>query len=586
MRLDFPAAPVNMVPSMRPFLPGAVCLLCSLCVFPAEPPPAGQRLTIAVVQMASGPTLEANRDRIVAGVSQAAVRGARLAVFPEGALRGEGDADAAAVEQAVSAIRAAARRHNIHALFGGNTRSSALKRNVNWALAVGPDGRDLFRCEKLYDNHRAAMPGVFQIDGVPCSAMICADRWLRGVAELPIQQGARISFELSNNYACEWVEPFGWYWNVPRALANNVWVVLANSANEKPGVPNPSGPAGGCHGHSAVIAPDGRIVAAARDDAPGIVIAELDVHQATLAEARARAAHPVLRAFWQAGLDAQSGRKAGVQPVAPAKSATTDVTLAVAQITGDLTRMLSMVREARGKRADLVAFPARAVGEEALPEFQTAAREHGMTVVIGAEHRADGGPRNSAFVIGPEGSVLTRYDQLSASLPFQAGTDAAAMWFTVKGVPAVVTVGKDALWTELAELAAVAGARIHVHLDNDPATGTEASQRRLQVLANVASFHTFTAAANVAGSMIWDDLRGLDESRAVVRNLPAPDSGPVEVYSPFSANLVARAGEGPVLLTATRLIPGPNPYHPRRTTGFNPQMEAWYRLGARSVHPE
>lgn len=563
----------------------AICVLAALPGFAAEPMPASKRLSVAVVQMANGPTIEINCDRIAAGVSQAAARGARVAVFPEGALQGSGRDDAAAVDRAVAAIGKAARGHNIYVLFGGKTRSPALKKDVNWTLAIGPDGRDLFRCDKLYDNHRAAMPGVFEIDGIPCSAMICADRWLRGVVEIPIQQGAQISFELSNNFACEWVEPFGWYWNVPRALANGVWVVAANSGNETPGVPNPYGPAGGCHGHSAVIGSDGRIIAAAIEDGTAIVVAEIVTGRATRAGAQARAAHPALRPCWEAGISAHGGRKAGFQPVTPAHSPVREITLAVAQVTGDVSEILATIREARRKQADLVAFPARAIGEDVLPRLQAAAGEHGITVVIGAEHRAEDGLRNSAFVFGPDGAVLTRYDQLSATSPFQPGTNAAAMWFTVKGVPAVVTVGRDALWAEFAELAAVAGARIQVHLDNDPADNSEANLRRLQIWANMASFLTFTAAANVVDSMIWDDLRGLDEARAVVRNLPKPDTGLVEVYSPFSANLVARAAPEARLIVATRTVPGPNPHHPRRTSNLNPRMEAWYSLGANLIRP-
>jgi hypothetical protein len=92
--------------------------------------------------------------------------------------------------------------------------------------------------------------------------------------------------------------------------------------------------------------------------------------------------------------------------------------------------------------------------------------------------------------------------------------------------------------------------------------------------------------ANVVGSAIWDDLRGADEIRAEVRNLPHPDTGRVEVYSPFSANLVARAGAQPQLLVATRHIGPGNRYHPARTSNDNPQMDAWYRLGAALIRPD
>ena len=91
------------------------------------------------------------------------------------------------------------------------------------------------------------------------------------------------------------------------------------------------------------------------------------------------------------------------------------------------------------------------------------------------------------------------------------------MWFRVKGVPAFVTIGRDALWTELAELAAVAGAQIHIHLDHDVDDSPAARQRRLQTWANCASFLTFTATVSVLEAMLWDDLRGRDEARHVVK---------------------------------------------------------------------
>ena len=90
---------------------------------------------------------------------------------------------------------------------------------------------------------------------------------------------------------------------------------------------------------------------------------------------------------------------------------------------------------------------------------------------------------------------------------------------------------------------------------------------------------------NVVGSAIWDDLGDLDERQAEVRGLPRPKTGPVEVYSPFSANLLVRAGSGPQLITATRLIGPKNRYHPSRTSNFNPQMDAGYRLGAAIISP-
>ena len=115
------------------------------------------------------------------------------------------------------------------------------------------------------------------------------------------------------------------------------------------------------------------------------------------------------------------------------------------------------------------------------------------------------------------------------------------------------------------------------------ATGTSLAISDVQE-TNAGSYAVVVT--NVVGSAIWDDLQTLDERNSVVRNLPRPDTGPVEVYSPFSANLVVRAGAMPQLITATRHVGKINQYHPRRTSNFNPQMDAWYRLGAAIIHPD
>ncbi len=149
-----------------------------------------ETIRIAVVQMAEGPTVVENRDRILSWIPKAAAERARVVVFPEAALRGLDGTPAAEVDQALDAIREAARSHRVYVVFGGWTPSPRLGKNANWMRVIDPSGRETFRYDKIYDDHRAAMPGLFSLDGVPAGAMICADRWLRGVEERPIQQGA------------------------------------------------------------------------------------------------------------------------------------------------------------------------------------------------------------------------------------------------------------------------------------------------------------------------------------------------------------------------------------------------------------
>ena len=83
-------------------------LSCGHGSFPAEG---------SVVQMAVAQTVDANRDRIVSGIAQAAARDVRVAVFPEGVLRGQGGDDQTIVSEAVEAIRRAARESNVYVVF-------------------------------------------------------------------------------------------------------------------------------------------------------------------------------------------------------------------------------------------------------------------------------------------------------------------------------------------------------------------------------------------------------------------------------------------------------------------------------------
>jgi hypothetical protein len=158
------------------------------------------------------------------------------------------------------------------------------------------------------------------------------------------------------------------------------------------------------------------------------------------------------------------------------------------------------------------------------------------------------------------------------------------MWFSVKGVPAIVILERDALWTELVELSAVAGARIVIQLDRAVGSSDHARLMRLQSWSSLASFLTFTATVGADDASLWDNLRGMEQRRAENRRRPRPDTGQAVVYSPWSANLVARASSPSDLLVATRTIPAAtNPHYPLRTARFNPQMDAWYRLGAALV---
>jgi len=557
---------------------------------------------IGIAQITLSDGLARNQKKILEYIREAASQRCRVVVFPEGALSAASGPTSPEIDQCLSEIREAAAAGEIHVLVGGKSNAPGESRSRNWMVVVDAAGKQALWYDKLYDRPEARMPGVFSMDAWECSAIICADRWLRGIEELPIMNGARISFELSNNYDNEWVPELGWYWYVPRAIRNGAYVVLANT----------SGP--GKHGHSAVIGPDGSMIAAA-ENREGLVTATIDPVRASRAEAIRRQKHPLLSSFWDEGRRVLKSGSGEVQPVKQYLSPEIEVRLAVAQmacsrkVEANVARMVAMIRKAAEGGADAIVFPELAVTgareedvlgagagalRDALTKIRETAQSAKICTVFGMPHHENGRTTNAAFAIGPDGGILTRYDQLAVDRQhlFQPGTGAASMWFRVKGVPGVVTIGHDGLWSEIAELASLAGGQLHFHIANDPSTGKQASLRRLQIWANLASWATFTTTVNAAspeglkspsapadgGSAIWEDLRRREESNLAKVGQKAPGHERMSIYSPFSANCLVRAGSDEQILFAKERM-NLSPEH--RSARFNPRMEAWYSLGAR-----
>jgi predicted amidohydrolase len=572
-----------------------------------------QLLTVGVVQQAREPELAANRDKIVRFIGQAKARGCRLVIFPEDALGSPVGTSNEDLEKAVDTIREAARVHDVYTIFCSSfvIPGFAPDERGHCLRVIGPDGRLLLRFNKLIcnlppsDPRRA--PGVFHVDGIPCCAMICADRWLRGFEELPVTLGAKILIDCSANARKEWIPEFAWYLPVTRALRNNVFSIFCNMGE------HPKGMDEARHGHSAIIQPDGTFAAAADDGGDQMLVATLDLSKAHGAEARRRHNHPVFQPYWSLGQRLLSGETASVSLPPPFVSPQAEIMIAAAQmacsraVPANLERMGRWIGQAADNHADLVIFPelgvTGAVAEditgadatvlrEALTTIQARAQRHRITVVFGMPHLENAQRRNCAFVVGPDGTLLTRYDQMVVDRRdlFEEGSDPKAMWFQVKGVPAIVTIGSDARWNEIGELAAVRGAQLLFNLSYDEGVSEAATLRRTQFWVQLASFCTFSATVNAAApqglprpslpangsSAIWEDFNGH-------RKTPA---GKVEVFSQYSACRVVSAGPRETILYAKRTMPKQNTYFARLVARRYPHLEPWYHLGARIIGGE
>lgn len=300
---------------------------------------------------------------------------------------------------------------------------------------------------------------------------------------------------------------------MPRALRNGVYVVFANMPWDRPGIII-DGRVWPGHGHSVVIAPDGTLLAAAREEADRLLVATVDVARASRAEAIRQHSHPLFRRFWDVGVKIMQGGQVDVPAFEPLVSPTATITVAAAQ--------MACSRQVEANLATM---------ERLLQE--------------------------------------------------------GSMWFEVKGVPAVVTIGGDALWSEIAELAAVRGAQLHFHLCYDQDTSEVGRLRRKQLWVNLASYRNLTVAVNAlsphslpqpsaaacGGSIIWQDF-----GRA--------SSGEAGGYVPHSAVRLAEAGIGEEVIHARQAVPSVNRQFELMTQRRNPQMRPWYVVGAQAIYDE
>jgi predicted amidohydrolase len=586
----------------RGMLLGAICLLALGTPLSASSANEPQTLKVAVCQLALEPTLAQNRDKIAGFIRKAKDRGCRVVVFPETSLYWPPETPKSEIDAAVADLQKAADASDVYVLLGGPYKRNEKEKPFERLLVIDPDGRIIQSYNKMWSDARFNdVPGPFVIDGVPCAAAICADRWIRSVEELPAMSGAKILFEVSNNYADEWLADLGWFWYVPRALRNEVFVVFANTGKDDRAQLTPG------HGHSAFVGPDGKILQSAGEESDKLLVQELDLSRATGAQAAARQNHPALRPFWETGVKLQDGQPVTAPPHQPLVSPAIELKMAAAQMAcsakldENVAHIEELIAQARDEGADVVVFPELAVTgaraadiaaaqqsdlEAAVKTLRQAAQRTKMYVVFGMPWNEGNQRQNTAVAIGPDGKLLTRNAQLVVDRPelFAAGTSARPMWFEIKGVPCVVTIGRDALWSEIAELAALRGAQVHLHLAYDRETSPEADLRRQQLWVNLASFRTFTATVNAAspsklqqpsepasgGSVIWEDFH-----RGSNRQFGG--------YGPYSAVRVAAAKEDETILYATQTVQKTNPQFGILTGKTDPHMTPWYATGAQVI---
>lgn len=260
-------------------------------------------LRVASVQMRSSPEGPKNVARIREHLRHCAQQQVRVAVFPECALTSY-DADrivryaADELAAAQAEVAQACRELGLYAVVGTPWIEGG--KRYNSALVFDPAGRVIHRYHKIQLAESWPEAGqelaVFPVDGVPCAILICHDERYPELARLPVLAGARVLFYLSHESGLRQEHKLAPYRAQiqARAVENTVFVVQANApANAD---------ATGSHGQSRLIAPDGNLIQEASIFGEDVLVATLDIRQATRANALRSLTRGPLADWWRQGL--------------------------------------------------------------------------------------------------------------------------------------------------------------------------------------------------------------------------------------------------------------------------------------------
>jgi predicted amidohydrolase len=253
--------------------------------------------------MRSTRDLEANVKHTIALLKRCAAEKADVAVFPECSISGYfadliPKLQARDLSRAEESLCRACREVGIWAIVGMPVRQNG--RLFNSAVVIDDKGKVRERYHKVQLAETWPDPGdhlsVFRVKGVPCSIIICHDERYPELVRLPVLAGARVIFYLSHESPLAQENKISPYRAQiqARAVENGVFVAHANApANAD---------AGGSHGQSRLIAPDGNLIKEASIFGEDILTATFELSKATAGNARGSLTRGPLTEWWRAGL--------------------------------------------------------------------------------------------------------------------------------------------------------------------------------------------------------------------------------------------------------------------------------------------
>jgi predicted amidohydrolase len=235
--------------------------------------------------MRFAPDIPGNLAKIGAALARASRARVHAALFPECALTGYRcdfrSLRPDEIRDALSIVGGLARAHRMNVLLG--TPLFAGRKLHNALVVFGRDGRPVHAYAKVHltaGDRKVFAPGdavaLFELDGVPCTAIVCHERRYPELVRLGVMAGARVVFHPNaglDSAAVSRSKHGGRDGLEARAFENAVYYVFANSVG-------PQGAGRWSAGDSKVVAPDRTRLAWAGNEKEGLAVAELDLGKA------------------------------------------------------------------------------------------------------------------------------------------------------------------------------------------------------------------------------------------------------------------------------------------------------------------
>ena len=260
---------------------------------------------VAAVQMKFRPTVGGNVKHILRTIQSLAQNGVDAVLFPECAVTGY-NCDFSAVrrsdiEDALATIATAARSARCHLLVGSPTFAG--RSRFNSLVVFDRRGREVFCYSKIHLTSRDELffqrgnkPALFELDGLPCTAIICHERRFPELVRLPVMLGAQVVFHSNAGLDVLGVSKTkrrGRDGIALRAFENEVYYVFANSVG-------PQGDGLWSAGDSKIVAPSSTVLALADNRREMNIQAALDLSLSGRKYAREALKHPAfLRRHWR-----------------------------------------------------------------------------------------------------------------------------------------------------------------------------------------------------------------------------------------------------------------------------------------------